>query len=253
MEENKKIRWENIEGKIKLSTFSITSERKIQKHDWNPFTSKLAAGLFNGLEIFPFTLNSNIFMIDEFSTNTLTHLQNIVDSSNKIQFFNSFKINPEIEQVKKKINSFDIIYFDLKSNNSILKIIDFEKILKKSGFFIIILNSSKHEISSSKELSNWWDKKSEKEKLNIFQNMGIPLNNSDMKMMLSSNFIDFSKIWQDNISLNLTKENISYVGKQIEFIINNEKTSLKLIEEVNLLNFFDSTLLIFQKNYENPS
>ena len=83
--------------------------------------------------------------------------------------------------------------------------------------------------------------------------MGIPLNNSDMKMMLSSNFIDFSKIWQDNISLNLTKENISYVGKQIEFIINNEKTSLKLIEEVNLLNFFDSTLLIFQKNYENPS
>ena len=77
--------------------------------------------------------------------------------------------------------------------------------------------------------------------------MGIPLNDFDMKFMLDSNFEKFSKIWQDNITLNLSKDNTSFVKKQIALINNSESSSLQLIEEVNLLNFFDSTLLVFQK------
>ena len=77
--------------------------------------------------------------------------------------------------------------------------------------------------------------------------MGIPLNDFDMKFMLDSNFEKFSKIWQDNITLNLSKDNTSFVKKQIALINNSESSSLQLIEEVNLLNFFDNTLLVFQK------
>ena len=77
--------------------------------------------------------------------------------------------------------------------------------------------------------------------------MGIPLNDFDMKFMLDSNFEKFSKIWQDNITLNLSKNNTSFVKKQIALINNSESSSLQLIEEVNLLNFFDNTLLVFQK------
>ena len=77
--------------------------------------------------------------------------------------------------------------------------------------------------------------------------MGITLNDFDMKFMLDSNFEKFSKIWQDNITLNLSKDYTSFVKKQIALINNSESSSLQLIEEVNLLNFFDNTLLVFQK------
>ena len=46
---------------------------------------------------------------------------------------------------------------------------------------------------------------------------------------------------------NLSKNNTSFVKKQIALINNSESSSLQLIEEVNLLNFFDNTLLVFQK------
>ena len=46
------------------------------------------------------------------------------------------------------------------------------KFLKKSGFFLVVLNSSKNEIISVRNLSNSWNSKTESEKIAIFQIMG---------------------------------------------------------------------------------
>ena len=243
-----KFTWKNFDGKIKLFTFSSDVNQQSRERDWNPYKSKLSAALFNGLEIVPFNTSTKILMIDEFSDNTYIHLNDIVNSSSEIIFHkNSEKYKKIVQTFEDENKLFDLLYIDLKSQISVSQISDFHKILKKSGFIFIFLTSTQNEIRSFKELSNWWSEKTKNEKINIFQDMGIPLNDFDMKFMLDSNFEKFSKIWQDNITLNLSKNNTSFVKKQIALINNSESSSLQLIEEVNLLNFFDNTLLVFQK------
>ena len=243
-----KFTWKNFDGKIKLFTFPLDNTQQIKERDWNPYKSKLSAAMFNGLEIVPFNTSTKIFMIDEFSDNTHIHLIDIVNSSSQIIFHkNSEKSKKIVQSLEDGNKLFDLVYLDLKSQIYVSQISEFHKILKKSGFIFIFLTSAKNEIRYFKELSNWWDEKTENEKINIFQDMGIPLNDFDMKIMLDSNFENFSKIWQDNITLNLSKDNTSFIKKQITLINNSESSSLQLIEEVNLLNFFDSTLLVFQK------
>jgi hypothetical protein len=78
--------------------------------------------------------------------------------------------------------------------------------------------------------------------------MGISLNKDETKTMLLSKFIKFSKVWQDNIALNMSKNNYLVIKNQIDLLKNNNAFSFKLVEEVNLSNFFESTLFIFQKN-----
>ena len=245
---NTKISWKNFNGKIKLYTIYSTSGKENQERNWSPFLSKLSAALFNGLEVFPFRNNSKIFFLEESRTITLTHLYDLVDSPSQIINHKFNKKNLEINYADKNgIESFDVMYFDLGTiKNPIVKIFDYQKLLKKFGFLIILLNSSKNEIISFKELSNWWDIKDESKKQKVFQDMGIPLNKDETKTMLSSKFIKFSKVWQDNIVLNMSKNNYLIIKNQID-LINNNTFSFKLVEEVNLSNFFESTLFIFQK------
>ena len=247
---NTKILWKNFNGKIKLYTIYSTSSKKNQERNWSPFLSKLSAALFNGLEVFPFRDSSQIFFLEESPTTTLTHIRDLVDSSSQIINHKFTEKNLEINyEDNNGIESFDVMYFDLGTiKNPIDKIINYQKLLKKFGFLIIVLNSLENEIISSKELSNWWDIKNESEKQKIFQDMGIPLNKDETKTILLSKFIKFSKVWQDNIALNMSKNNYFTIKNQIDLINNNNAFSFKLVEEVNLSSFFESTLFVFQKN-----
>ena len=247
---NTKILWKNFNGKIKLYTSYSTSSKKNQERNWSPFLSKLSAALFNGLEVFPFRNSSKIFFLEESRTTTLTHIHDLVDSSSQITSHKLNEKNLEINYADKNgIESFDVMYFDSGTiKNPIAKIVDYQKLLKKFGFLIIVLNSLENEIISYKELSNWWDIKNESEKQKIFQDMGISLNKDETKTMLLSKFIKFSKVWQDNIALNMSKNNYLVIKNQINLLKNNNAFSFKLVEEVNLSNFFESTLFIFQKN-----
>ena len=248
---NSKIIWKDYNGKKKLFTIIPKPEnQKNQYRNWNPFYSKLSAALFNGLEVFPFRNSSKIFFLEESRTTTLTHIHDLVDSSSQITSHKLNEKNLEINYADKNgIESFDVMYFDSGTiKNPIAKIVDYQKLLKKFGFLIIVLNSLENEIISYKELSNWWDIKNESEKQKIFQDMGISLNKDETKTMLLSKFIKFSKVWQDNIALNMSKNNYLVIKNQINLLKNNNAFSFKLVEEVNLSNFFESTLFIFQKN-----
>ena len=46
----------------------------------------------------------------------------------------------------------------------------------------------------------------------------------------------------------MSKNNYLVIKNQINLLKNNNAFSFKLVEEVNLSNFFESTLFIFQKN-----
>ena len=201
---NSKIIWKKSDGRKKLFTVIPNSENQTNQYrNWNPFYSKLAAALFNGLEIFPFKFDSKIFYSDSSSTTTLNHLLDIIDSKGTIhlQKNNSAKIknlkNVVIVDQEKNYTlssndpkeSFDVIYLDIITNENLrTQILNHEKTLKNSGFLIIILNK-------------------------------------------------------------ITKINDQSFRDQINNIIINSNSSLKLIQEINLSNFFKkSMMIIMQKN-----
>jgi fibrillarin-like pre-rRNA processing protein len=154
---NSKIIWKKSDGRKKLFTVIPKSENQANQYrDWNPFYSKLAAALFNGLEIFPFKSDSKIFYSGSSSTTTLNHLLDIIDSKGIIylQKNNSTKIKnlKNVVIVDQEKNStlssndlkepFDVIYLDIITNENLqTQILNHEKTLKNSGFLIIILNS----------------------------------------------------------------------------------------------------------------
>ena len=201
---NSKIIWKDYNGKKKLFTIIPKPEnQKNQYRNWNPFYSKLAAALFNGLEIFPFKPDSKIFYSDNSSNTTLNHLLDIIDSKGTIylQKNNATKIknlkNVVIVDNKQdntlsnndSKNLFDVIYSDNITDENLQKqILNYEMYLKNLGFLIITLN----------------------------------------------------KIGKMN--------DISF-RDQINNIIINSNSSLKLTQEINLSNFFKkSMMIIMQKN-----
>ena len=154
---NSKIIWEKSDGRKKLFTVIPKSENQANQYrNWNPFYSKLAAALFNGLEIFPFKFDSKIFYSDNSSNTTLNHLLDIIDSKGMIylQKNNAAKIKNLknvviIDQEKNSTlfnhdrkETFDVIYLDITiSENLQTQILNHEMTLKNLCFLIIILNS----------------------------------------------------------------------------------------------------------------
>jgi fibrillarin-like rRNA methylase len=129
---------------------------------WNPYTSKLAAALFSGMEIFPIKLASKIFYFDDYSTITLEHISNIINNEGIVYFLKNIEnkqilnftnvkiINCDIDnhdyfiELQKKI---DVAYLDLSTDeklNSIIK--NCKIILKQNGFLVLVLND-KYSIS----------------------------------------------------------------------------------------------------------
>ena len=202
---NSKIIWEKSDGRKKLFTVIPKSENQANQYrNWNPFYSKLAAALFNGLEIFPFKSDSKIFYSGSSSTITLNHLLDIIDSKGIIylQKNNSTKIKnlKNVVIVDQEKNStlfnndlkepFDVIYLDIITNENLrTQILNHEKTLKNSGFLIIILNK-------------------------------------------------------------ITKINDPSFRDQINNIIINSNSSLKLIQEINLSNFFKKSMMIIMQKIE---
>ena len=79
--------------------------------------------------------------------------------------------------------------------------------------------------------------------------MGIPLNSDELEKLNSSKFIELSNVWKDNIALdnNSTMNDFSFKD-QIDSILNNDKLSFQLIQEVNLSDFFKNMkLIVMQK------
>ena len=140
---NSGLLWKNFNGNKQLFTennsVSNTSERHLSR--WNPYTSKLAAALFSGIEIFPINPTSKVFYLDDYSTTTLEHLTNIISSDDLVDFSKDTENLDTTNFVKLK-EKIDVVYFDSSEGKKLDLIIKNCKIiLKKNGFLILILNN----------------------------------------------------------------------------------------------------------------
>ena len=89
MEEGKSFFWIKTEGQKKLATENLVignqvyKEKLIKKKDieyrlWDPFRSKLAAVIMNGLEVFPFQDKSSVLYLGVSTGTTVSHISDIV-------------------------------------------------------------------------------------------------------------------------------------------------------------------------------
>ena len=117
MKPNKNFEWVFHKNQLTLVSSTLHNNKNFSyKHEnlfyhiWDPYSSKLAAAIFNGLEIFPFINNSKILYVTDFPNYTFMHLSNLVNTDGMV-----FLNEPE-----KSINSNNKLVSQLKN----LKIID---------------------------------------------------------------------------------------------------------------------------------
>ncbi len=150
---------------------SLFDEKIIQKSDsefieWNPYKSKLAASIRNGLQIFPISQNMNILFVTDIFDSTILHLSNIVGNDGKIRYISNQKDIPEnISKIPNIIKfdyekenadkKFDFLYLDIQDNSFLEKtILYMKKFLKNNGFSIIFLKKES-KIDSNKKGVKW--------------------------------------------------------------------------------------------------
>ena len=161
MKSNKNFEWVFHKNQLTLVSSTLDNNKNFSyKHEnlfyyiWDPYSSKLAAAIFNGLEIFPFINNSKILYVTDFPNYTFIHLSNLVGTDGII-FLNEEKnssnssINKSISQLKNlkiidDIESFnilqelDVILIDVNFNFSKEFFATITNFLKKNAFIFLI-------------------------------------------------------------------------------------------------------------------
>ena len=89
MEDKQHIFWFEVEGEKKLATENLVPGNQVYNEKllnvkgveyriWNPFRSKLAASIMNGLKDFPFNKKSNVLYLGVSTGTTISHISDIV-------------------------------------------------------------------------------------------------------------------------------------------------------------------------------
>ena len=87
--------WITVKNKKKLATLNNADVNKIYNEKlieidgkryniWNPYTSKLAAAIVNGMEIFPILKKTQILYFDTTVDKTLNHISDIIGVNGRI-------------------------------------------------------------------------------------------------------------------------------------------------------------------------
>ena len=175
MEEDKKYYWFNLEGEKKLFTENFSPGKQVYKEkllvkkgieyrNWEPFRSKLAACIMNGLEEFPFFGKSSILYLGVSTGTTISHISDIVgpkgmifgvehssrvarDFLDRVAVYRK-NIVPIIQDARRPDQYFsvfakvDVVYVDIAQPDQTKIAIDNCKMyLKKRGFLFLVVKT----------------------------------------------------------------------------------------------------------------
>ena len=95
MEDKQNIFWFQIDGEKKLATENLIPKNQVYNEKlvkikgteyriWNPFRSKLAATIMNGLRDFPFMQKSSVLYLGVSTGTTISHISDIVGQNGVI-------------------------------------------------------------------------------------------------------------------------------------------------------------------------
>ena len=176
-----------IGDKEQLATKNIVEGTKTHKEkivivndeeflEWNPYKSKLAAAIRNGLQILPIIKNSKVVCINPLEESTILHISNIVGSEgsvfvidvdkNKKSFLNKLEdthknIIPIYDTVDELSSSssitgkVDALYVDIPESEQIETIVEkYGSLLKNEGFLMLIAKKDDNAIIEN-DIAGW--------------------------------------------------------------------------------------------------
>ena len=144
--------------------------------EWNPYKSKLAAAIRNGLQIIPIIKNSKIVCINLLEESTMLHISNIVGSGgsvfvidvnkNKKSFLNKLvNTHKNIIPIYDKVDELsffssitgkvDALYVDIPESEQIEQIVEkYGSLLKNEGFLMLIAKKDDNAIIEN-DIAGW--------------------------------------------------------------------------------------------------
>ena len=175
MEEDRNYFWFNLDGERKLFTENFSPGKQVYKEklldkkgveyrNWEPFRSKLAACIMNGLEEFPFEEKSSVLYLGVSTGTTISHISDIVgpkgiifgvehssrvarDFLDRVAIYRK-NIVPIIQDAKKPDQYFsvfskvDVVYVDIaQPDQTKIAIANCKMYLKKKGTLFLVIKS----------------------------------------------------------------------------------------------------------------
>ncbi len=182
-EDNQKFFWIKSEGMKKLATENLVEGNQVYKEKlitkkgiefrlWEPFRSKLAASIMNGLELFPFQNKSKVLYLGVSTGTTISHISDIVGPSGIIfgvehatrvarDFLDRVatyrkNIIPILQDARKPKEYFsifgkvDVVYVDIaQPDQTEIAIANCKMFLKKNGYLFLVIKTRSIDVTKS--------------------------------------------------------------------------------------------------------
>ena len=200
--------WITVKNKKKLATLNNADVNKIYNEKlieidgkryniWNPYTSKLAAAIVNGMEIFPILKKTQILYFDTTVDKTLNHISDIIgvngrifvvrdiiensknflenDSNNRT---NVVSITQEKKGVPAKfapnIETVNVVYVDIAQNNETdIAIQNCKNYLINGGFLMLVVPTRKIDFVNNPDRQNLEERQKLQSSFEIIQQINL--------------------------------------------------------------------------------
>ena len=190
MEDKRNIFWFQIDGEKKLATENLVPKNQVYNEKlvkikgteyriWNPFRSKLAATIMNGLRDFPFMQKSSVLYLGVSTGTTISHISDIVGQNGIIfgiehtsrvarDFLDRVashrkNIIPIIQDARKPQEYFsvfkkvDVVYVDIaQPDQTDIAINNCKMYLKSNGYLFLVIKTRSIDVTKdpNKVISN---------------------------------------------------------------------------------------------------
>jgi len=199
--------WIKSEGQKKLATENLVvgnqvykekliTKKRIEYRLWEPFRSKLAAAIMNGLEVFPFQDKSTVLYLGVSTGTTISHISDIVgpngiifgiehasrvarDFLDRVATYRK-NIIPILQDARKPEEYFsmfgkvDVVYVDIaQPDQTEIAITNCKMYLKKNGYLFLVIKTRSIDVTKPpKQIINEEIQKI-KEKFDILQTIDL--------------------------------------------------------------------------------
>ncbi|MDH3611061.1 MAG: fibrillarin-like rRNA/tRNA 2'-O-methyltransferase [Nitrosopumilus sp.] len=218
-EDNQEFFWIKSEGTKKLATQNLVEGNQVYKEKlitkkgiefrlWEPFRSKLAASIMNGLEVFPFQNKSKVLYLGVSTGTTISHISDIVGPSGIIfgvehasrvarDFLDRVatyrkNIIPILQDARKPKEYFsifgkvDVVYVDIaQPDQTEIAMANCKMFLKKNGYLFLVIKTRSIDVTKSPKRIIDEEIQKVKESFDILQTIDLHPYDKDHAMVIA--------------------------------------------------------------------
>jgi fibrillarin-like pre-rRNA processing protein len=218
-EDNQSYFWIKYEGEQKISTENFVPGNQVYKEKliikkgieyrlWDPFRSKLAASIMNGLENFPFKNKTTVLYLGASTGTTVSHVSDIVGPNGLVfavehasrvarDFLDRVathraNVMPILQDARKPKEYFsvfgkvDVVYVDIaQPDQTKIAIDNCDMFLKKEGFFFLVIKTRSIDVTKAPKRIVEEEIQKLREKFDILESIDLHPYDKDHAMVIA--------------------------------------------------------------------